>query len=151
MRSIACAWLLAASFVVAGPASAAAPAKDDHVALFKNVSGSMKVLRNGAALDATPGMTLFIADRVVAGADGAAGITFKDGTLVTVGHATEVQVRDYVFEPDNAKYGFDLYLARGTAIYSSGKIGKLAPESVKVGTPTATVGVRGTRFIVTAE
>ena len=53
--------------------------------------------------------------------------------------------------PKNSRYEFSLYMARGTAIYSSGKIGKLSPESVKVNTPTATVGVRGTRFIINAD
>lgn len=130
---------------------APARADDDHVALFKNVTGSMKIARNGEMLDAVPGTNLFMSDKVVSGVGGSAGIVFKDGTLLTVGPATEMQIRDYVFEPKIAKYQFSVYLARGTAIYSSGKIGKLAPESVRLDTPTATVGVRGTRFIITAE
>ena len=137
----------AASLVVAGPTFA----DDDHVALFKNVSGTIKVARKDSVLDASPGMNLFASDRIVSSADGAAGIVFKDGTLVTVGPASELTLRDYAFEPKIARYQFSMYLAKGTAIYSSGKIGKLAPESVRVDTPTATVGVRGTRFIVTAE
>ena len=128
-----------------------AHAEDGHVALFKNVTGSVKVVRKGAPVDATPGTTLFAADEVISEPGASAGIVFKDGTLLTVGSASKVQIRDYVFEPSNAKYAFDVYLARGTAIYSSGKIGKISPESVKVGTPTATVGVRGTRFIVSAD
>jgi len=124
---------------------------DDHVAIFKTVTGPMKVLRADATIDATPGAALFISDKVVSGAGASAGIVFKDGTLLTVGASSEVHLRDYVFEPKEARFAFSMYLAKGTAIYSSGKIGKLAPESVKVDTPTATVGVRGTRFIVTAE
>ncbi len=138
---------LAACCLVAHPAVAG----DDHVALFKNVTGTIKVARKDVVLVASPGMNLFATDRIVSAADGAAGIVFKDGTLLTVGHSTEVQLKEYVFEPKEARYAFSMYLARGTAIYSSGKIGKLAPELVKVDTPTATVGVRGTRFIVTAE
>ena len=143
--------ILSVALVAWGLLAGPARADDDHVALFKNVSGTMKVVRRDAVLDATPGMNLFTADRVVSSADGSAGIVFKDGTLVTVGPSTEIHLRDYAFEPKQAKYEFSMYLAKGTAIYSSGKIGKLAPESVKVDTPTATVGVRGTRFIVTAE
>ena len=124
---------------------------DEHVALFKNVTGRVRVVHAETTVDATPGMNLFTSDRIVSGADGSAGVVFKDGTLVTLGPSTEVHVRDYAFEPKNAKYAFSMYLARGSAIYSSGKIGKLAPESVKVDTPSATIGVRGTRFIVTAE
>lgn len=130
-------------------------ATDDHVAIFKNVTGSMRILRSEAgvdkAIDAQPGTTLATTDRVVSGAGASAGIVFKDGTLVTVGPSTEIRIRDYAFEPKDSKYAFDLYLAKGQAIYSSGKIGKLSPESVKVESPTATVGVRGTRFIIKAE
>ncbi len=138
---------LAALCVLATPARAA----DDHVALFKNVVGQVHVQRGDASLPAVPGMQLFIADHLTSDAGASAGITFKDGTLLTLGAASDIKVRDYVFEPKQAKYGFSVYLAKGSAIYSSGKIGKLAPESVKVDTPTATVGVRGTRFIIEAQ
>ena len=62
----------------------------------------------------------------------------------------QVDVRDYVFQPKAGKYAFSLYMSKGSAIYESGKIGKLAPEAVKVETPKATVGVRGTRFLIEA-
>jgi len=131
--------------------SGAAHADDDHVGLFKNVSGSIKVVRKDGTVDAVPGMTLFIADRLVCAPGASGGVVFKDGTLLTVGPASDLLVRDYVFVPNEAKYAFSVYLAKGTAIYSSGKIGKLSPESVKVDTPSATVGVRGTRFLVDAQ
>ncbi len=70
---------------------------------------------------------------------------------MTVGASSDLEIRDYAFETKESKYQFSMYLAKGSAIYSSGKIGKLAPESVRIDTPTTTVGVRGTRFIVTAE
>jgi hypothetical protein len=146
MRCTVWAWLIAIC-CFANPAFG----EDDHVAIFKNVAGGMKVVREGATSDAASGRPLFTSDKVISNSEGSAGIVFKDGTLLTVGPSTEVQIRDYVFEPENSRYGFSLYLAKGTAIYSSGKIGKLSPESVKVNTPTATVGVRGTRFIINAE
>ena len=138
---------LIALYCLANPAFG----EDNHVGIFKNVSGGMKVVRAGAAFDAAPGMPLFMSDKVVSDPGASAGLVFKDGTLVTVGPSTEIQIRDYAFEPKNSRYEFSLYMARGTAIYSSGKIGKLSPESVKVNTPTATVGVRGTRFIINAD
>ncbi|MBQ1764451.1 MAG: FecR domain-containing protein, partial [Aquincola sp.] len=141
------AWALAAA--MAGPLAAAPTG--EHVALFKSVSGSVTVVRSSGPVTATAGMPLYVADRLVSAADATAGIMFKDGTAVTLGPASKIELRDYVFEPKDARYQFDLYLSRGKAVYASGKIGKLSPESVKVGTPTATVGVRGTRFIVEAE
>jgi hypothetical protein len=140
-----------ALFLVMSNAAQAAVAEDGHVALFKNVTGTMRIVRQDQAIDAVPGMTLFVTDRIVSGANSTAGIVFKDGTLVTLGASSELQIRDYAFETQDSKYQFAMYLAKGSAIYSSGKIGKLAPESVKIDTPTTTVGVRGTRFIITAD
>lgn len=121
---------------------------DAHVALIKNVTGSITIARAAGSLPAAAGSTLEIADRIVSGPGASAGIVFKDGTLLTVGPSSEVRIRDYVFKPSEAKYAFSVYLAKGSAIYSSGEI---APESVQVGSPTATVGVRGTRFLIIAE
>lgn len=69
---------------------------------------------------------------------------------MTLGPSADIQVRDYTFEPKREKYDFFVYLAKGAALYSSGMIGRLSPEAVKVATPIATIGVRGTRFIVDA-
>jgi hypothetical protein len=136
-------WLM----VLSGPVAAT----DAHVALVKQVSGRVTVLRQGQTLEATGGTQLQVTDRLVAAPDARAGVVFKDGTLLTLGGNADVLVRDYVFEPKAGKYAFSLYMTKGSAIYESGKIGKLAPESVKVETPKATVGVRGTRFLIEAN
>jgi hypothetical protein len=128
-----------------------AVADEDHAALIKSVTGVVKVTRQQQAFDATGGTTLQVSDRVVTAPDASASIVFRDGTLLTLGAGADILVRDYVFEPREGKYSFSLYLAKGSAIYESGKIGKLAPQAVKVETPTATVGVRGTRFLIDAN
>jgi len=126
-------------------------AADDHVALFKSVSGQVTITQGNATRDAAGGVRLGVSDRVVAAPGATAAIVFKDGTLLTLGGGADILVRDYVFEPKAGKYAFSLYMAKGSAIYESGKIGKLAPESVKVDTPKATIGVRGTRFLIEAD
>lgn len=139
--------LLALGCLLAQPALA----QEDHIAIFKNVSGTISVLRGDLTLEAQPGVKLLVSDRVRSEPDASGGIVFRDGTLLTVGPATQLQIRDYAFEPKQANYAFSLYLAKGSAIYSSGKIGKLDPGAVKVDSPTATIGVRGTRFIIEAQ
>jgi hypothetical protein len=131
---------------VALPLSAA----DPHVALVKSVSGSVSIVQGGTARDAAGGSQLRVSDRVVTAPGATAAIVFKDGTMLTLGGGADIQLRDYVFEPKAGRYAFSLYMAKGSAIYESGKIGKLAPEVVKVETPKATVGVRGTRFLIEA-
>lgn len=126
-------------------------AQDEHVALFKNVSGNVKIIRDKLDIVPVAGTQLMKSDIVVSGQNSSGGIVFKDGTLLTVGASTEIEITRYIFHPEEAKYDFSLYLKKGTAIYSSGKIGKLSPESVSLNTPRATVGVRGTRFIIKAD
>ncbi|ATX80079.1 FecR family protein [Mariprofundus aestuarium] len=131
--------------------SCTAIAQDTHVAIIKNVSGSVDVLRKDEKLSAIPGMQLVRSDKIISGQESQAGIVFIDGTLITVGSSTEIEVRKYLFEPKKAKYDFALYVKKGEAIYSSGKLGKLAPDAVNLETPRATVGIRGTRFIVKVD
>ncbi|MDX8400473.1 MAG: FecR domain-containing protein [Gallionellaceae bacterium] len=128
-----------------------ASAQDEHVALFKNISGSVQVIRNQSEIIPVPGTQLMRLDRVVTGANSSAGITFKDGTLLTVGASADIEISRYVFQPKEGKYDFSVYMKKGSAVYSSGKLGKLAPEAVNFNTPRATVGVRGTRFIINAD
>jgi hypothetical protein len=125
-------------------------AEDTHVAIIKDVTGTVTVIRNGASIKAEPGTQLEKLDEVISSASSTGGIVFRDGTLLTLGAGSDVQIKDYVFEPKDAKYAFAVFLSKGSAIYSSGKIGKVSPESVSVQTPKAVIGVRGTRFLVTA-
>ena len=126
-------------------------ADDGHVGLVKNVTGHVTLARQNTTLDVVPGMTVRVADRLRSGPGSAAGIVFKDGTSVTLGASADLTVRDYLFQPAKARYAFSVYLSKGTALYASGKIAKLAPEQVKVETPTATIGVRGTHFVIQAD
>ncbi len=144
-------YALTAVFIAASCFSNVAICQDDHVAIFKSVFGNVKVIRNKADIPASPGMPVLRADKIVSGTGAAGGIAFRDGTLVTIGPSTELEVSRYQFQPEDAKYDFSLYLKQGTTVYSSGKLGKLSPESVVVNTPKATVGIRGTRFIVEVE
>lgn len=126
-------------------------AAGDHAALVKSVTGMVKVTRQHQSFDANAGTTLRVSDRIVTAPGASAAIVFRDGTLLTLGSGADILVRDYVFAPKDDKFAFSVYLAKGSAIYESGKIGKLSPESVKFDTPKATVGVRGTRFLIEAN
>ena len=57
----------------------------------------------------------------------------------------------FVFSPAEQHYGFVLRLIAGTMQYLSGLTAKLSPDSMKIETPTATIGVRGTRFLERVE
>lgn len=126
-------------------------ASDSHVGVLKYVSGQVVVVRAGETLQPAPGMRLMKTDVIRSGPDSSAGVIFIDGTRLTVGASSEVHIRQYLFDPGAGKYDFNLYLKQGSLMYDSGKLGKLAPESVSVSTTRATTGVRGTRFILKEE
>lgn len=124
---------------------------ETDVALVKKVDGSPSVIRNGLSMPAKPGMALYVTDRIVAGSGAVIGIIFNDGTTLSAGPSTELDLNEYVFDPASAKFAFAMYLKRGTLVYSSGKLGKLAPDAVKLNTPRSSVGVRGTRLVLSYQ
>lgn len=140
--------LMVIGFIAILGFAGAAMAQEDYVAIFKNVSGSVKISRGKANIVPVAGTQLMRLDVVVTGPNSSGGIVFNDGTQLTVGASAEIEISRYMFRSEESKYDFALYLKKGTAVYSSGKIGKLAPESVNLNTPRAAVGVRGTRFII---
>lgn len=136
------------ALVIALQASATAwgdPAPIGHV---KTTAGSALVVRAGASRPAAVGDALFAGDVLKTGADGSLGVTLKDDSLVSIGPDTEYAIDEFVFAPRERKLSFGSRLVRGTLLVVSGWIAKLAPGSATVSTPTGTLGIRGTRFVV---
>jgi len=76
------------------------------------------------------------------------GITFDDGTRVSLGEKAIFVINNFKVEPTKKEYDVDLNLKKGKAVFSSGKIGKLSPKSVKFRIPEGVIGIRGTKFAV---
>jgi hypothetical protein len=131
----------------AGPASAL---EREQVALVKVVDGSAMVLRadERSALDV--GAPIFVAD-VVETEAGSVGLTFTDGTRLSIGPNSRVQFTVFQFAPTEGRLAFIIDFFRGTLLYVSGIIAKLNPDAVQLRTPVATVAVRGTRFLAEVE
>jgi hypothetical protein len=129
------------------PAFAQQPAAG-HV---KVVSGSAFVVRGGSTIPAQPGQAIYQSDALRTGADGALGITLQDDTRVSLGPSSEVRVDRFLFAPGESGVGMVLKFMRGVAAYVSGRMAKLAPDSVRLETPAAIVGVRGTTIAIRVE
>ncbi|MGE4317534.1 MAG: FecR domain-containing protein [Deferribacterales bacterium] len=124
---------------------------DETVGNIKKMSGSVTVLRGEKTISAEPGIKLVQGDIVRTAQDSSAGIIFKDSTIFSLGADSEIIINQYTFSPKDEKYAFSMHMKKGTAVYESGRMGKLAPEAVKIHTPKATIGVRGTKFLVEVE
>ena len=123
----------------------------NHVAYLKNVTGEVTILRKSNELKARVGSQLKSSDVVKTHSNSSAGIVFIDNTRLSLGENTEITVNEYKFVPVNQEYAFSLFMKKGKALYSSGKLTKLAPEKVSFQTPRATIGVRGTKFLVQVD
>lgn len=141
---------LALSIVVLAAAQTAPALANSQEAIgqVKVAEGDAALLRGEQRIDAAPGIDVHEGDVIVTGGDGKMGVTFRDETLISVGPDTRIAVNEYVFEPAQGKLGFVAQMTQGTLQFISGVIAKLSPESVALRTPTGTIGVRGTRFLV---
>lgn len=118
--------------------------------LIKVVSGSAFILRGGAQVAAQAGQPVYEADSLRTGADGRIGITLKDDTRVSLGPGTEIRLDKFAYTPSAGQIGLVLKMVRGVAAYVSGRIAKLAPDSIRLEPPSAIVGVRGTTLALRA-
>jgi hypothetical protein len=118
---------------------------------IKVVSGSAFVIRHSAAIPAEPGQTLFETDGLKTGADGRIGVTLKDDTRVSLGPSSELRLQRFTYEPGRGSFGMVLQFVQGVAAYVSGRMAKLAPQSIRLETPAAIVGVRGTSLAIRVD
>jgi hypothetical protein len=124
-------------------------AADPQVAgMVKSVSGSVTIARGTDSLPAQVGMPLYQSDRVITGPDGAAGITFEDNALLSLGPSANLSIDRFVFDTTTHDGAFDITLAKGKLAVVSGQIAKHQEDAMKVHTPGSILGVRGTEFVV---
>jgi hypothetical protein len=118
---------------------------------IKMASGAAFVVRQGAPIPALVGQYVFEADALRTGADGKLGVTLKDDTRVSLGPSSEVRLERFVYAPAEGALGLVLRFVQGAAAYVSGRIAKLAPDSIRLETPAAIVGVRGTSLAIQVQ
>jgi hypothetical protein len=132
-------------FLVASPALAQTPAPAGRVKL---VSGSAFVVHEGRRIPAAVGTPVYEQDSLATGADGHVGLTLRDDTRLSIGPQTTIEISRFVYAQSDSQFSFVLKVVRGVVAYVSGRIAKLSPDAVRLETPSAIVGVRGTRLII---
>ncbi len=139
------AWIVAAVVAMSLPAFAA------DVGLVKVSKGSVQIERNGVKIGAPVGAGVQTSDVIMTGADSSAGITFTDNSLVSVGPNSVFAIDKYSFDSTTHAGEFEGNLRKGRLAAISGKMVKQSPESMKIRTPSAIMGMRGTEFVVQVD
>ena len=116
------------------------------------ITGSVSIQRSAAVarlvkLSPSPGALaagdpLYVGDVIQTGSDGKAGITFADGTAFNISGNARMVLDEFVYDPNGRSNATLFTLSKGTFTLIAGQAAKTG--TMKVETPVATLGIRGT-------
>ncbi|MDO8904018.1 FecR family protein [Hydrogenophaga sp.] len=133
------------------PAAIGIPANEaSRIGTVKYVQGAILIGRTPVQQVLRPGDGVRESERLSTGPDGAASILLRDGTVLTMGPDTTMDLSRFNFDSTTHKGHFVLDLLQGSVRVITGLLARMNPDLFNVQTPTSVVGVRGTDFIVDA-
>ena len=127
------------------------PAAAKAIGYVMKVDGDASVIVDGNAQPAKVGMPVFVNSSIKTGANGSLGVTLEDNTVMSFGPNSQLSFDAFAYEPSEQNLKLSAKITHGTLNYISGVIAKLKPEAVEINTPTGTIGVRGTHFLVKVD
>ncbi len=88
-----------------------------------------------------------VGDIVETGDRGRVQICFADGSIVSLGKNTTIEITAFKFQPDESEGRLETTVRRGLFRVMGGAITDFAPGNFKTHTPTASIGVRGCYYL----
>ncbi|MBU1247422.1 MAG: FecR domain-containing protein, partial [Proteobacteria bacterium] len=79
------------------------------------------------------------------------GVIFRDDTRLSLGPNTELNIDEFIFDPLHDDMSFLAQMRTGSATFLTGKMAQIAPDKMQVSTPLTTIGIRGTKFLISVE
>jgi VCBS repeat-containing protein len=134
--------LLAGSATPGQYAQATAPAAQQPIGRVETVNGSATVTRNGVAVDLNAGDLVFQGDVVQTRSDSTLGIGFADGSAFSMKENARMALNEFVYDPNSTSNSALINLVQGTVSFIAAQVAKTG--NMRVDTPTATLGIRGT-------
>ena len=128
-----------------------ATAQEKAIGIVKTVKDHAFIMKEEERVRFHVGDAVFQNDVLETDETGSLGVTLKDNTRLSLGPNSRLAVKEFIFNPKQEEYSMVTEIMRGSLVYLSGIMAKLSPESVSIKTPTATVGIRGTRLIIRIE
>lgn len=114
------------------------------------VKGSGAIERGTQEIPAIDGVGIKMQDTAVT-ANGKIQIDFLDDTRVDITEHSRLLIDEFVYDPANDIGSLSIKASLGTVRYASGQIAKKYQQNVKIRTPSATIAVRGTDFIMVVD
>jgi hypothetical protein len=120
----------------------------DAAGVVKTLKGTVQIERPAGSSGAAVGSEVYGSDRIVTGPQSSVGITLRDSTQLSAGANTILELNKFAFNTTTHDGVLDATVKRGSLAVISGKLAKANPDAVRFSTPTTTLGVRGTEFII---
>jgi FecR protein/WD40-like Beta Propeller Repeat len=121
-------------------ASGAAAAK--VVGHVVKMTGSASVVRNGVTITLNEGDTVLQNDVVQTGSGSTLGLVMIDGTTFNLTAGARLMLNDLTYDATSTSNSSLFTLVQGAASFVAGQVAKTG--DMKIGTPVATMGIRGT-------
>lgn len=126
-------------------------AEFESIGFVDSVKGEVMIVSSKNTVKAVQNMKVIKGDSIKTGSSSSVGLIFEDDTVVSLGPGSEMVIEDFLFNPADRELSFVARMFKGTFSFITGQIAKLAPQSVQLETPDATLGVRGTKFVVEVD
>jgi VCBS repeat-containing protein len=128
-------------------AQAGAPDPAAHViGHVSKLTGSATAIRNGVSIILNNGDNVEKGDVVATGSNSTLGVTFIDGTVFGLSSNARMVLNEMIYDPNGSKNSSLVSLVSGTISFVAGETAKHG--DMKVDTPVATMGIRGTAVLV---
>ena len=125
----------------------AQPVMANEIGRVKNVTaGGVEVVRGDTTYTATAGFRLHEGDRISTRRGQTVGITFIDNTRISVAPRTRMIVSRYLFDRADGSGESVMEVQRGAIGVDTGRLS--ATGNMRFKTPSSTLGVRGTTFVI---
>ena len=142
--------LLAGSPTPGHYAQAGTTLPPEAIGKVEKVVGQVTLIHNGVAGPLHVGDPVYKTDVVETGANSSCGIAFPDGTALDLVNNTRMALNEYNYEANSASNGAIFSLVEGTFAFVAGQVAHTG-EGLKINTPVATMGIRGTVGLFRSE
>lgn len=131
-----------------GQSSAAATpqATDTAIGSVAALQGGASVTHNNAVSALKLSDAIFKGDVLQTGSDGTLSVTFDDATTFTLKPNARITIDSFVYQEGGADNAAVFDILRGTVAFVASEVAKTG--DMKIDTPTATLGIRGTTGLV---
>ena len=128
------------------PSADAQPAAVEPIGNVATVTGIATVIRDKNSYPLRVRDDIYLNDIVQTSSNSSLGITFDDATTFNLSASARITIDNYVYEDAGKQNSAIFDISKGTVAFVAAAVAKTG--DMKITTPTATLGIRGTTGVV---